>query len=59
MKVGTLVKYKMEEWMVRPDPGLGIVIDWDGFDHHTVRFFEGQCTYSNCTLDELIEVSRG
>lgn len=59
MKVGTLVKYKMEEWMVGSDPGLGIVIGTDNYDHHVVCFFDARCTWSQVNSDELIEVSRG
>ena len=58
MKVGTLVRYKMEEWMVGGNPGLGMIVKWDGFDHYVVRFF-GRSVAWPCTSDELIEVSRG
>ena len=59
MKVGTLVKYKMEDWMVGSDPGLGIVIGMDDYDHHVVCFFADMRRWSQCTSEELIEVSRG
>ena len=59
MKIGTLVRYKMEDWMVGSDPGLGIIVGMDDYDHHVVRFFDGRCTWSQCTSEELIEVSRG
>ena len=60
MKVGTLVKYRMEEWMVGRDPGLGMIVKWDGFDHYRVRFFgHGPHRAWQCIGDELIEVSRG
>jgi len=57
MKVGTLVRYKMEDWMVGPDPGLGIVIGTDGYDHHVVRFFGKPCTWAQVVEEELIEVN--
>ena len=61
MKVGDLVRYKMEDWMVGSDPGLGIVIGTDigHYDHHIVCFFDARCTWSQCNSDELIEVSCG
>ena len=50
----------MEEWMVGRDPGLGMIVKWDGFDHYRVRFF-GHYPHRawQCIGDELIEVSRG
>ena len=59
MKVGDLVRYKMEDWMVGSDPGLGIVIGVDNYDHYMVRFFDARCTWSQCISDELIGVSCG
>lgn len=58
MKVGTLVRYRMEEWMVGDNPGLGMIVKWDGFDHYVVRFF-GRSVSWPCNGDELIEVSCG
>ena len=58
MKVGTLVKYKMEEWMHGDDPGLGIVVYSDGYDRFNVRFFTPMRCWV-CCADELMEVSNG
>lgn len=59
MKVGDLVRYKMEDWMVGSDPGLGIVVGADNYDHYMVCFFDARCTSSRVRSDELIGVSCG
>ena len=59
MKIGTLVKYKMEEWMVGENPGLGIIVKWDGFDHYLVHFVGNRIRTWQCIGDELIEVNHG
>ena len=58
MKVGTLVKYKMEEWMHGDDPGLGIIVDSDGSGDLDVHFFTPPRCWV-CQADELMELSNG
>jgi hypothetical protein len=49
----------MEEWMVGENPGLGIIVKWDGFDHYLVHFVGDRIRAWQCIGDELIEVNHG